>query len=49
MGWDKVASEVLAIKIISKAKLLERINKSQSKEQAKEFYIKSLRDEARLM
>ena len=44
MGWDKVVSEVLAVKIISKAKLLEKINKSKLKEQAKDFYIKSLRD-----
>jgi serine/threonine protein kinase len=47
--WDRVAREVLAVKAISKAKLLDKINSSKSKDKTKEFYIKSLRDEAFLM
>lgn len=47
--WDRSTSEVLAVKTISKAKLLERINKSKSKERAKEFYVKCLRDEALIL
>lgn len=42
--WDRLDFEVLAIKAISKEKILDRINRSSTRDKTKEFYVKSLRD-----
>jgi serine/threonine protein kinase len=47
--WDSVKQEVIACKFISKAKIMEKIGKSNNKGLTKDFYIKSLQNEANLM